>query len=1012
MRWSFGPNRSIGRTLTFYTILLTVFSLLLTGSASLYLSHGTQKREILLSSEKTAQRVALGIGSHLEKAAAVLGVFAGAQDLSSMDPSPLGNALARLLAQQRRIFNELIYIDHSGQEKARVSTFRMFQPEELDNRSQAPEFQIPASGHTFVGPIYISRQGNVPVTLVAVPVTRGGAVIGGVLLAEVTLKKMWDIVSEMEQDSPAQIYVVDREGRLVACKELTEIYFLFGRSMKHVPEVRRFLAHEPWSLSQEHEYKGFSGARVIGSYAGIEGAQWGVIVEIPVRTAFHGIQRLILSMTGLLLLSILVAAAINRLIIRRVTSGLDLLRHGAERIGKGELDYRIEVEGEDELGVLAKVFNSMAAQLRGMIDNLEQRVAERERAEAFLRESENKYRSLLESTVDWVWTCDLEARITFSNEAIQPHLGYLPEEIRNRPFADFIHPDDRPGLGTLFNGSAEDRTGWRNVTFRRIHRDGSTRFFDSTAQPLLDTQGNVTGITGIDRDITERKQAQDTLKESEERFRHISELSPFGISITERGGDVTYLNRKFREIFGYTQEDISCGRDWFRKAFPDPVKRHEIISAWISDNEGPGAFEVKSRECEVTCKDGTVRPVLFTSVSMEDGRWCTIYEDLTDRKRIEQELLKIQKLESVGLLAGGIAHDFNNLLTGIIGSISLAITDAVPGSRIHRWLEEAQKASSRAKELTQQLLTFSRGGTPIRKMTSLKDVIVDSCEFALRGSRSQCRFDIHEDLWLVEVDEGQISQVISNIAINAGQAMQNGGNVIVEAVNLVLDPGSEIPLDPGNYVRISIRDEGPGIDKEVLPKIFDPYFTTKPKGSGLGLATVYAIVKKHDGHIVVASPPGQGATFHVLLPASAGESLPDTTAGRVEACTGKGRILIMDDEEIVLQVAGEMLSYLGYEVHFAHDGEMALEMYRREMGGTMPFDAVLLDLTVPGGMGGKETMSRLLEMDPNVRSIVSSGYSSDPIMATPSGYGFRGVVSKPYKIEELAEVVHRVLNGL
>lgn len=389
--------------------------------------------------------------------------------------------------------------------------------------------------------------------------------------------------------------------------------------------------------------------------------------------------------------------------------------------------------------------------------------------------------------------------------------------------------------------------------------------------------------------------------------------------------------------------------------------------------------------------------------------------DITEKRRMEEELLKAQKLESIGILAGGIAHDFNNLLTAILGNISLSKLYVPEGDRAYVKLEEAEKASLRARDLTQQLLTFSRGGAPVKKKISLADIAREAAMFALSGSRTTCRFDIAEDLWPVEVDEGQFSQVINNLILNADQAMPAGGVVEVSCKNALVGADDPLSLPEGRYVVLSISDHGVGIPAEVLPRIFDPYFTTKKSGKGLGLATVYSIVRNHDAHIAVTSQPDQGATFTIYLPcgdcsadaAAAVAKTPDP-AGATDV---RGRVLVMDDEENIRDVVGEMLDFIGYGAAFARDGAEAVDIYAKALRAGEPFAAVLLDLTIPGGMGGSEAMGLLRDMDPGVRAIVSSGYSNDPIMADYKTFGFRGIITKPYKLTELKKVLSEVIGG-
>jgi len=393
-----------------------------------------------------------------------------------------------------------------------------------------------------------------------------------------------------------------------------------------------------------------------------------------------------------------------------------------------------------------------------------------------------------------------------------------------------------------------------------------------------------------------------------------------------------------------------------------------------------------------------------------------VSRDITERKKLEEELFKTAKLESLGVLAGGIAHDFNNLLTVILGNISISKMNLQPRDNIYRRLVEAENASFRAKDLTSQLLTFSKGGAPVKEVVqSMGDLIIETANFAVSGSNVKCEFKIDEDIWPAEVDEGQISQVIHNLVLNADQAMPEGGSIRISARNIssgMLDETTHIAdtqLTNQDYIMISIEDDGIGMTEELKEKIFDPYFTTKHKGSGLGLATVYSIIKNHGGCISVSSEIGVGTKFDVYIPASKGKyTVNATNTGLI---TGTGKILVMDDEKPVREIAGEMLTHLGYTVEYASDGQEAIEKYSSAKECGSPFDAVMIDLTIPGGMGGKEAHDRLLEIDPGVRAIVASGYSSDPVMSQHESYGFKGVLIKPFDIDELGQTLHRVLTN-
>lgn len=390
-------------------------------------------------------------------------------------------------------------------------------------------------------------------------------------------------------------------------------------------------------------------------------------------------------------------------------------------------------------------------------------------------------------------------------------------------------------------------------------------------------------------------------------------------------------------------------------------------------------------------------------------------KECTERQVIEEELIKAKKLESIAALSGGIAHDYNNLLTSILGNISLAQKYLRPEDKAFGLLNEAQHASMLAKDLTQKLIVFSKGGGPTKKIASLSPLVKRATEFSLSGSNVKCEFNIPDELWAVEIDETQIGQAIYNLIMNAREAMSDGGTIRVAAENVNITD-EVLSLKNGSYAKISFEDEGVGIPKDHLGKIFNPYFSTKEmgtqKGMGLGLSICNSIIKGHGGDVGVTSQEGIGTTFSVYLPAS-GKEIPEvkTEKRHIEEKTvfGKGRILVMDDEKMIRDLAGEVLNHLGYQVGFSKDGSEAIKVYKEAMESGEPFDAVVLDLTVRGGMGGREAIRKLMKIDPNVIGIVSSGYSDDSVMTDFKNHGFSGVVAKPYTVPEVSETLNKVL---
>jgi PAS domain S-box-containing protein len=511
----------------------------------------------------------------------------------------------------------------------------------------------------------------------------------------------------------------------------------------------------------------------------------------------------------------------------------------------------------------------------------------------------------------------------------------------------------------------------------------------------------------LQEELARRKRTEEALLASEQKFRSVFNESKDCIYLVnpETKGLIE-ANPAFSALLGYDRREIQdlTVYDFMDYRTEEIDRGLALVLSARSHYIGERRFRTRSGRIVDVEVNGNVLPLGGEKLV------CMICRDITERKRMREAILRADKLTSVGVLAGGIAHDFNNILTAIMGNIGLARMYTKTLDKAGKHLQEAERACLRAKDLTQQLLTFSKGGAPIKETTSIVDVIRESTAFALSGSCVGCRFEISQDLWPVDIDTGQISQVIGNLVVNAKDAMPEGGVIRITVENRILDTNSGFPLQSGRYIRVSIKDEGVGIPEKHLNRIFDPYFTTKQKGSGLGLATCYSIVKKHDGHVDLESRLGVGTTFHVYLPASEKEA-PHIEAVDSAPPGGKGRVLVMDDEEAVREIAAEMLQYLGYEVISASDGKEAIELYEEAAKKGCSFHAIIMDLTIPGGVGGKEAIGTLLAKHPSANAIVSSGYSNDPIMSDFSRYGFKGVVTKPYTVKELGDVLKRVLSS-
>lgn len=592
-------------------------------------------------------------------------------------------------------------------------------------------------------------------------------------------------------------------------------------------------------------------------------------------------------------------------------------------------------------------------------------------------------------------------------------IGYEPAGFKTdlQNWIACLHPEDRDAVLKAFREGLETNDT-RTMEYRRRTRTGEWKWIRSIGKIVeSDAQGRPLRVIGTHADISDRKRAEEDLGKSEERYRLLMETSPSAITVSDIWGNIFLVNHRALGIFGHLDVDEALGRSIFEWVPEEEKARASNAFARVLEGQLLDNFEIRllkgngesfwgSINASVV-RDGEGIPQLITVVTT----------DVTERKRLEEEIIKTQKLEAIGTLAGGIAHDFNNLLQGVFGYISLAKMRSDDREKSLAALEEAEKALHRSVRLTAQLLTFSKGGKPVKKLVDLRPVIEDAATFALTGSRASCRIVADDGLWRAEADEGQIGQVVQNIVLNADQAMPEGGEVEITARNVKV-PWTCNPrgLQNGKYVEIGIRDSGIGIPEQYLGKIFDPYFTTKEKGSGLGLATSYSIMKNHGGVIECKSEMGKGTSFFLYVPATATANKEEPPKAAAAAVLGKsGKILVMDDEALVRNIAREMIESLGHEVELAENGQEAIASYGESLRSGVRFDVVILDLTIRGGMGGEEAMRELLKMDPGIRAVVSSGYADSAAISDYEARGFKAGLKKPYDITELSDTLNSLL---
>lgn len=504
-------------------------------------------------------------------------------------------------------------------------------------------------------------------------------------------------------------------------------------------------------------------------------------------------------------------------------------------------------------------------------------------------------------------------------------------------------------------------------------------------------------------------ESAEAFAESENRFRSITENAADCIFIKDIDRRYIFVNQAMKKLLDLPEEKI-LGKN------PKEVfgSEQEKVIQEVDDRTFSGETVHVTKDLEI---DG--RKFYFdsmqTPLTRKDGKVTSIMgivRDVTEQKKAADELQTIQKLKSVGILAGGIAHDFNNILMGIFGNIALAKDMIFKDHPAFDCLNDAQKSMNRATSLTKQLLTFAKGGVPVREDVSLCELIEEVVNFDLSGSNIKPVFKQDENLWIANVDKGQIHQVFSNLTINALQSMPDGGHLTITMENSELKYNSIPGLNPGKYIKVTVRDAGSGIDRKDLAHIFDPYFSTKKAGNGLGLATVYSIINRHEGHISVDSVIGEGTVFTLYLPASNQKYFhAKITKDEIKVPGKTLKILVMDDEEMIRMVVTDMLKKQGFSIETANDGEQAIKLYRQSFESGQPFEVVIMDLTIPGGMGGKEAVTEILKIDPEAKVIVSSGYSENPVMANHKKYGFKGITVKPYTIEQLLNEIILVLES-
>ena len=629
-----------------------------------------------------------------------------------------------------------------------------------------------------------------------------------------------------------------------------------------------------------------------------------------------------------------------------------------------------------------------------------------------LRASQERLDLVMRAADAGTWYCDLPAAEMVGNPAYRRHLGLDPDDTDPIDIAQFfslLHPEDRAAAQAAFAAASELGTVM-DLDYRTCGPDGIERWVRVAGRTLLNRDGVPVGFHGTTIDLTARRAAVSALARSEARSRAIGEALPFGAWECDPSGRVIHVAGAFLQLLG---RDLDACREQGWSDLVHPDDRVRFVTEWPRLFASPVMFD---HEYRVRDEAGDYHTVMMRGMPIRDEAqtvtaWAGINLDITEKRLVEQELERVARLESVTLVAGGIAHDFNNLLTALLGNVALARLAAHRDEEVVRRLHDAEHAGKQAQQLVHQLLTFARGAEPVRTPIWIPGLLREAAEFALLGLGVRCEFNLAEDLPSVEADAIQLGQVVQNLVLHAAKAVGGAGVLVIRSASTWIGATGGLPLEPGPYVMVSVTDRRKTIPAAYLSRVFDLYHSTKA-GSGIGLPMAHAIIRRHGGHLLVASQP-EGTTFTFYLPAGAPIAPPPILATippvKKPLPRGRGRLLVMDDDAQVRAVAYLSLVRLGYQVSLAMHGVQAIETYRRAMRDGHPYQVVFLDLTVPGRMGGAETLAQLRELDANVRAVAVSGYTDEPLLATFAEHGYVGAITKPYTVDDLSRMLQTIV---
>ncbi len=901
-------HSSLRGRFVFIPMAVTALFLLIVGSCLIWIARQALRETVFQTQEKHADTIALMISHYIKHGLEDLELFEKIQDLPGLEYARQKDAIENFMINRRHIFNQIALLDINGHERIKVSRYHSFLKSELDSIEKSDAHKMISGEGRYISDIYISPESGLLSLEVAVPVRKHGNNTYGFLVADININTLWQEISRIHIGRQGYAYIIDKKGRFVAYQEPSIILQRYGEILEDIPTVNQFIRDKGDATRTVYEYKGLKGGDVIGVFAPIYGTDWAVVAELPKDEAYAGIKEMEIYLLIFASLGLLTAGIIGFLMSNKMVRHILSLIHTAERMGEGDLNAPIpEVNRDDEIGILARTFNKMQAELKNLYKNLDMQVHSLTKTKEALQENAEK--------------------LYMANQRMSEIIEFLPD-------ATFVVDGNKKIIA--WNKASEEITGIARADI--IGTDEYARAFYGIRRPIL--ADFVMSGGGLADD----------------------ELKKYYLSVQKKGSILYGISRTTH----LSSKDI------------------EFLSGV--------ACPLFDRSGDITGAIESIR-------------------DITEVKRLEMQVMQSKKLDTIGTLAGGVAHDFNNLLMGILGYINLMLHDKGLSTTQYNMLKKIENQALSGAELSKRLLGFARGGRYEVSPTYLNNIIEKTVDTFSRTRRDIVIYEDYEkEPWTSEVDRIQMEQVVLNMLINAGEAMPDGGTLYIESKNVELFDkiALQYDLQPGRYVKFSIRDTGKGMDNKALERVFDPFYTTKEmgKGAGLGLASAYGIIKAHGGSIHVESEIGRGSRFTVFLPASdKAAEIKVSIEKKIEK--GNELILLVDDEEIVLDVASAMLEALGYRVITAKSGSEAIDLYRKKGSH---IDLVIMDMIMPR-MGGGELFDALKDINPDVRILLSSGYSIDGKAREIMNKGCNGFIQKPFKLDDLSQKIREILNS-